>query len=343
MIVIINGPCGIGKTAVSWQLLYHLDRAVMLDGDFIGAVHPFRIYDDARVDYLYRTLHHLVAWHVAQGGYHDFVINYVFESPESLAELRRLLSDVDDVIYAFRLTGSDEAIAERIQKREWESADERRWHLNRYRELVSIQEQAADRGDVGFPVDTTGRSVAEVAAAIWQDIRESVELQPYDPAWAEKYERERAQVAAALGPLALEIQHIGSTSVPGMEAKPTIDLLVVVARLEDAAACIAPLRRLGYAFIDYPQNLERRFFRKGTPRAYHLHIVAAGSAMRADPLDFRDALRADPQLREQYAQLKRTLADEFRHDRASYSQRKGAFIAAALARWRSGGTEQTQK
>ena len=85
MIIILNGPCGIGKTAVSWELAALFERAVMLDGDYIGAVHPLAIYDAARVDYLYRTLRHLVAWQIAQGDYHNFVINYVFESPESLA------------------------------------------------------------------------------------------------------------------------------------------------------------------------------------------------------------------------------------------------------------------
>ena len=75
MIVIINGPCGIGKTSVAWELNAQFERAVMLDGDYIGAVHPFEIYDDARITYLYRTLHHLIAYHVEQGDYHNFVIN----------------------------------------------------------------------------------------------------------------------------------------------------------------------------------------------------------------------------------------------------------------------------
>jgi len=110
MIVIINGPCGIGKTSVAWELNARFDRSVMLDGDYIGAVQPFEIYDEARITYLYRTMRHLVAFHIEQGDYHDCVIDYVFESPESLAALRHLLSDLDDEIYAFRLTGSPEAI-----------------------------------------------------------------------------------------------------------------------------------------------------------------------------------------------------------------------------------------
>ena len=85
MIVIINGPLGIGKTETSWKLLEMFEQGVMLDGDFVGAVHPFEIYDQERIDYLYQTLHHLVAFHI-QNGYRNFVVNYVFESPETLAQ-----------------------------------------------------------------------------------------------------------------------------------------------------------------------------------------------------------------------------------------------------------------
>ena len=335
MIVIINGPCGIGKTSVAWELNARFERAVMLDGDYIGAVHPFEIYDDDRIAYLYRAIHHLVAFHVEQGGYHNFVINYVFESPESLAELRHLLSDLDDEIYAFRLVASDEAIEARIRKREQESDADLRWHLRRYKELLAIQERAVARGDMGFVVDTTSHSAQEVAEAIWQNLREAVELVPYDPTWPARFAFEREQIAAALGDLARAVHHVGSTAIPGLDAKPIIDIMVVVRHLDDAVACIAPLQALGYAFIDYPQNVDRRFFRKGLPRTHHLHIVAEGSRSLADHLDFRDALRADPALRQQYQALKRALAGKHRRDRAQYSERKGAFIGETIRVWRA--------
>jgi GrpB-like predicted nucleotidyltransferase (UPF0157 family)/predicted kinase len=337
MIVIINGPCGIGKTSVAWELNARFDRAVMLDGDYIGAVHPFEIYDEARVAYLFETIHHLIAFHIERGDYHDFVINYVFETPEQLATLRHLLSDLDDVTYAYRLVASDETIAARIRKRELESDADLRWHLKRYRELVVIQEEAAKRGDVGFVIDTTGRTAAEVADAIWADIHEAVEVVPYDPAWPEQFEAERARIAAALGDLALEIHHIGGTAVPGLDAKPVVDTMVAVRRLDDAVACIAPLQALGYAFIDYPQNADRRFFRKGKPRSHHLHIVAAGSQSLAEHLAFRDALRTDDDLLREYQALKHVLRTRYKHDRATYSESKGAFVRKVLAQWRSRG------
>jgi broad-specificity NMP kinase len=90
MIIIINGSLGVGKTSVAEQIHWKFDNSVHLDGDAIGDVHPFEIYDDARISHLYRTLELLVGFH-QKYGYSDFVINYVFESPESLQELLNLL------------------------------------------------------------------------------------------------------------------------------------------------------------------------------------------------------------------------------------------------------------
>ncbi len=168
MIVIINGPNGIGKTSTAWELSARFDRAVMLDGDHIGAVHPFEIYDDARITYLYRTLAHLIAFHQREGGYANFVINYVFESPESLEDLRRRLRPLDDRIYAFRLVAAESAIEARILARD--TGDDAAWHLNRFRELLAIQEAAARRGDLGEALDTTALSVAEAVDVIWRRV-----------------------------------------------------------------------------------------------------------------------------------------------------------------------------
>jgi nucleoside-triphosphatase THEP1 len=80
MIIIINGPLGVGKTEVSGKLIEYFDKAVMLDGDYLGAVRPFDLHDPQRVEYLYQTIAHNVEWHVTHG-YHNFVVNYVFEKP----------------------------------------------------------------------------------------------------------------------------------------------------------------------------------------------------------------------------------------------------------------------
>lgn len=171
MIVIINGPLGIGKTEVSWALLERFERAAMLDGDYIGgAVRPFDIFNPADISYVLRAIHHLAAFHKANG-YADLVINYVFETPGQLEELRGRLRELDETIYAFRLTCAAAEHARRIRGRAERLAidlEEAAWELERGRALASILALAAERGDLGLEIDTTGLDAREVAAAIWE-------------------------------------------------------------------------------------------------------------------------------------------------------------------------------
>ncbi len=244
-----------------------------------------------------------------------------------MARLRHLLPDLDDVIYAFRLTCAEKEMERRIATRNTAQVD---WELERFKELIRIQESNAARGDLGYAIDTTNLNIAQVADAIWKNIHEAVELAPYDPAWAAQYKAEADRLCAALGDWLVEIHHIGSTAVPGLAAKPVIDILVSVRRLEDALACVASLQSLGYTFIDYPQNTDRRFFRKGLPRTHHLHIVEQGSDTMIDHLAFCAALRTDADLRRQYAQLKADLAARHKSDRAAYSASKTTFVQKAI-------------
>jgi chloramphenicol 3-O-phosphotransferase len=166
MIILINGSLGVGKTSVAEALQRKFDKALHLDGDAIGDVHPFEIYDEARVDHLYRTLALLVGFH-QQNGYTNFVINYVFESPESLVELLDLLSPLDPALHVYWLTCAAEEPTKRIRSRGREEID---WELGRFVELQGIQANAAQSGFIGRQVDTTSLSAAQAAEAIWHDI-----------------------------------------------------------------------------------------------------------------------------------------------------------------------------
>jgi len=327
MIILLNGALGIGKTETAWALLEKFDRAVMLDGDYIGAVHPFEIHDDDRVEYLYRTILHLVEFH-HHNGYENFVINYVFEKPASLASLRARLVPIGDPVYVFRLVCEAAEHAKRIRARGGNNVP---WELARARELTAIQNAAAQRGDMGTPVDTGGLSAAQVADVIWAHVHQPVKLAPYNPAWANEFETEAAQVRAALGSLAVDIHHIGSTSVPGLVAKSIVDMMVTVRKLDDARDCIAPLGELGYIFVDHPQNTNRRFFKKGNPRTHHLHIVESGGESEWRHVAFRDALRADVGIRDEYVALKKDLAEKYPHNRPKYTESKTDFIEGVLA------------
>ena len=338
MIILINGPLGIGKTEVSWKLAEHFEHAVMLDGDYIGAVVPFEIYDSERIEYTCTrpcAIWSPGMWRTAIPISCSITSS---KSQKSLARLRQLLSESSDEIYAFRLVCTEDAADQRIRKRGLalgkEGAD-LDWELHRFRELTQIQDAAAQRGDMGFVVDTTHLSAQGVADATWNNVREGVELLPYDPEWPAQFEAEKARLQTVLGVLALDIQHIGSTAIPGLPAKPVIDILVTVRQLDDASACIAPLQELGYTFVDYPQNTDRRFFRKGLPRTHHLHIVEQGSAFHRDHIDFRDALLAEPALCEEYRQLKAELAEKYKNDRAKYSESKGEFVNRVIAEWQA--------
>lgn len=169
MIIIINGSVGVGKSTVAETLQEKFDKAIYLKGDQIGNVHPFEIYDEQRIDHLYRTLALLIAFH-QENGYQNFTIDYVFESPESLQALLSLLQPLDEAIHTYWLTCNPTQQEKRIHARQRNDLD---WELNRFSELNQIQAEAAKQGFIGVEVKTSQLSAADVADKIWQDIHGS--------------------------------------------------------------------------------------------------------------------------------------------------------------------------
>ena len=163
MIIIINGALGVGKSSVAEELHWKFEKSVHLDGDHIGAVHPFEIYDETRTLHLHRTLELLVRFH-REGGYPDFVINYIFENAAQLRQLEDLLRPLDPDLRSFRLICDPAEHEARVRRRGRNSLD---WELKRHVELTRIQDEAARTGFIGKPIDTTGLTAAEVAEIIW--------------------------------------------------------------------------------------------------------------------------------------------------------------------------------
>jgi GrpB-like predicted nucleotidyltransferase (UPF0157 family) len=162
----------------------------------------------------------------------------------------------------------------------------------------------------------------------------SIVISDYDPAWPAIFEQERASLQIALGPLVLNVEHIGSTAVPGLAAKPIIDIQLSVHSLEDArSSCVGPLQALGYAYLpEYEARLPGQlFFRKGQPWSHHLHVLQDDHPRWRRRLLFRDHLRNHPEAVRAYAKLKRDLAAAFDDDMSGYMNAKTAFIAATLA------------
>jgi len=148
------------------------------------------------------------------------------------------------------------------------------------------------------------------------------------------YKEEEKELLRVLGDVIIDVQHIGSTSVPGMIAKPIIDIMVAVKNLGDLALCIGGLEKLHYRFLGTGGRPGRLFFVKGQPEnvTHHLHLVEKDSHYWRDNIFFRDYLRTHDNIAKEYAKLKLELAAKFKTDRESYKICKSKFIKRCQAR-----------
>ncbi len=163
---------------------------------------------------------------------------------------------------------------------------------------------------------------------------EPIHVVPYDPAWPARFDEERSALAVAIGDWVVGgVHHVGSTSVPGLESKPIIDILVGVRDLQGSRSCFDRLLALEYVYAPY-RATEMHWFCKPSPsrRTHHLHLVPAGSPRFRDELAFRDYLRSHRNVAQEYGELKRDLAKEFQHDREAYTAAKADFIRATIDR-----------
>jgi GrpB-like predicted nucleotidyltransferase (UPF0157 family) len=159
--------------------------------------------------------------------------------------------------------------------------------------------------------------------------RRAIELRDYDPAWPERFAALRAPLLEALAGVAVRIEHVGSTAVPGLAAKPIVDIQVGAERPDDEALLVPLLAPLGYELrVREPQHL---MFRPPA-RDVHLHVWKAGSPEERATLVFRDWLRHDSGDRERYAHVKRELATRDWADMDEYARAKTPVIAEILAR-----------
>ncbi len=157
----------------------------------------------------------------------------------------------------------------------------------------------------------------------------AVRIVAYDPAWAVRAQQELHRLERALGPVAIRLEHVGSTSVPGLAAKSVLDLQLSVAHVEPRARYTGALARLGYVFIADPQSPDFHFFAKqlGRPRSHHLHVCQAGSEHESRHLAVRDFLRANGEEAAKYASLKRDVAQSNPQDRLAYIAGKASYVS----------------
>ena len=149
---------------------------------------------------------------------------------------------------------------------------------------------------------------------------------PYDAQWPLLFNEEARRISEVVGRHVLDIQHIGSTSIPGLSAKPILDIAVAVDSFEKAVVCVTPIVALGYRYLGENGIPRRRYFEKGTPITHHLHMFEISGFDWQRHLQFRDLLRADAHLARKYTTLKDTLCEKYPNNISAYQKGKTAFI-----------------
>lgn len=165
--------------------------------------------------------------------------------------------------------------------------------------------------------------------------RGTVKLVEYDPKWKDFYEAEKRLIKKALGNIVLDIEHIGSTSIPHIMAKPVIDIEVGIKNLSDLhllEKIAEKLESIGYQWRRQSSNPDNHVFVKGPEdkRTQYLHLVEFQGEVWRNDLFFRDKLRRDQQLAKEYEKLKTQLAEQFLNERSAYTKSKGSFFEKVL-------------
>jgi putative glutamine amidotransferase len=159
-------------------------------------------------------------------------------------------------------------------------------------------------------------------------------IEPYDPDWANRFDSESTRIEAALGDQVARVDHVGSTAVAGLGAKPVVDIQVSVRSMVPRAAYVEPLAQLGYRWALDPWTDEHEFFSRDEDgrRAFHVHVCEEGSEWEQRHIAFRDWLRDHPEDAAVYERLKRELAERHPRDAYTYADKKSAFIREVEAR-----------
>jgi len=164
-------------------------------------------------------------------------------------------------------------------------------------------------------------------------VADRVIIVPYDEQWPKLFAELGGRLRGVLGGVAMRIDHVGSTAVPGLAAKPIVDVQVSVASFEPLDAYRVPLERAGYIFRAGNPDRTKRYFREPAgERRTHIHVRRAGSWSEQSTLLFRDYLRTHPEDAARYALTKRALADSHGDDRVGYTDAKAPFISDVMKR-----------
>jgi len=160
----------------------------------------------------------------------------------------------------------------------------------------------------------------------------TVSLQRAHETWAHEFEPEKARLVAVIGEHIIDIQHVGSTSIPGVPAKPILDILIGVEDYDRAFECIPPIENLGYEHRGEYGIPRRHYFVTGEPRTHHIHMFEHGKENWRVILTFRDFLRTHEETAREYAEAKIALAAKHAQDRSAYQEEKDKVVERLLKR-----------
>jgi GrpB-like predicted nucleotidyltransferase (UPF0157 family)/chloramphenicol 3-O-phosphotransferase len=338
-IYVISGPMAAGKSTVARLLAERFDRGVHLEGDlFRRSIISGRVEmtPDASTEALeqLRLRYRLAAAAAdtySQAGF-TVVLEDVVAGP-LLGEFRTSIRSRP--CHVVVLMPSPEAIAEREAGRTKKGYTQ--WTVE------ELYEGFDNTPRVGLWLDTSHQTAEETVEEILT--RTSSEITPvvvcdYDEAWPKLFREIAEPIQNTLTDIVVAVEHVGSTAVPGLAAKPVIDVDVVVHSAEEVPVAIERLRGLGYLYQG-DQGIAGReaFLRPPRSSVHHLYVVVDGSKPLVDHVQFRDYLRNNPQAAREYGELKRRLADEYRNDGEGYTDAKDNFISKALARHRAASGE----
>ncbi len=164
--------------------------------------------------------------------------------------------------------------------------------------------------------------------------RGELRVSPYQEEWKNLFETEKRDIEKAIGDYIKDIQHVGSTSIPGMSAKPILDIAIAVKDFEEARICIKPLCDMGYTFRGENGIPRRHYFIKGEPCTHHIHMLEKDNEEWEKLILFRDYLRSNQNIAEEYKELKRNLLQRLRGDRKAYQAAKADFVEAVIRKSR---------